>query len=401
MRTVIVFLIIALGAVFVSNAQSEKARLEQQRAAIQAQINEFDKLLTGAKKEERSVLSQVQTIDAKIAKTQEIINITNKQANLITRSINTNADEIKKLNTEIKALKKDYAAMIVKSYKAKNDQSRLMFLLSSENFLQAYKRVQYLNAYADYRKKQADEITVKSNLIADKNVELEKEKVQKAQILEQNKKLRKALNDDKLEQVVLLDEVKKNEKKYARQIRSKAKEIDKIDRQIRTIIEADIAASNKGKTGAVKNKFFLTPEAKELARNFQNNRGKLPWPVSEGVITRPYGVQPHPVLKNLPIQSSGYRFQTPNGARARAVFDGEVVQIVKQNNGILMVHIRHGNFTTSYGNMKNVSVRKGQKVNTLTQLGEIFTDRDGVTELHFAILEETQTQDPARWLLSK
>jgi len=401
MRSYLILLVAILGSSIFANAQTEKQRLEQQRAAVQAEINAFDKLLSGAKKEERSVLTQVQTIDRKISKTQEIINITNKQANLITRSIDTNTEEIKKLQTEIKALKADYAAMIVKSYKAKNDQSRLMFLLSSENFLQAYKRVQYLNAYADYRKKQADEITVKSNLIADKNVELEKEKIQKAEILAANQKLRNELKEDKSEQVVLLDEVKKNEKKYASQIRTKARERDQIDRQIRKIIEADIAASNKGKVGATKGKFFLTPEAKELARNFQNNRGKLPWPVAEGVITRRYGVQPHPLLKNLPIQSSGYRFQTPNGARARAVFDGEVVQIVKANNGILMVHVRHGNFTTSYGNLKNVSVRKGQTINTLTQLGEIFTDRDGVTELHFAILEETSTQDPARWLLSK
>ena len=401
MRAYLFLFIALLGGTFILNAQSEKARLEQRRAAVQAEINQFDKLLTGAKKEERSVLTQVQTIDTKISKTQEIINITNKQANLITRSINTNAAEIKKLNAEIKELKKDYAEMIVKAYKSKNDQSRLMFLLSSEDFLQAYKRVQYLNAYADYRKKQADEITIKSNLLSEKNTELEKEKVQKKEILAANQKLRNELKKDKAAQVVLLEEVKKNEKQYAGEIRTKARERDKLDREIRKIIEADIAASNKGKTGATKGKFFLTPEAKELARNFQNNRGKLPWPVSEGVITRRYGVQPHPVLRNLPIQSSGYRFQTPNGARARAVFDGEVVQIVKQNKGILMVHVRHGNFTTSYGNMKNVSVRKGQKVNTLTQLGEIFTDRDGVTELHFAILEETKTQDPASWLLSK
>ncbi len=401
MKICIYFIVFLLAGSFNAVGQSEKARLEQQRAAIQAQINQFDKLLTGAKQEQRSVLSQVQTIDAKIAKTQEIITITNKQANLITRSIKENTATIKKLNAEIKELKADYAAMIVKTYKSKNDQSRLMFLLSSESFLQAYKRIQYLQAYADYRKKQADEITIKSNLISEKNKALEKEKLQKAEILAANKKLRDNLARDKAAQVVLLNEVKKDEKKYAAEIRSKARERDKIDREIRKIIEADIAASNKGKVGATKGKFFLTPEAKELARNFQSNRGKLPWPVSEGVITRRYGVQPHPVLRNLPIQSSGYRFQTPNGAIARAVFDGEVVQIVKQNNGILMIHVRHGNFTTSYGNMKNVTVRKGQKVNTLTPLGEIFTDRDGVTELHFAILEELEPQDPARWLLSK
>jgi murein DD-endopeptidase MepM/ murein hydrolase activator NlpD len=228
---------------------------------------------------------------------------------------------------------------------------------------------------------------------------LEKEKIQKKEILAANEKQRSALKDDKSEQVVLLEEVKKNEKQYTAEIQQKAKERAKIDREIRKIIEADIAASNKGKVGATKGKFFLTPEAKELARNFTNNRGKLPWPVAEGVITRRYGNQPHPVLPGIQIPSNGLRIQAPNGTRARAVFDGEVAQVVKSRDGILAVHIRHGNYTTVYGNLKSVNVRKGEKVNTLTTLGEIFTDYGGVTELQFAILEEASTQDPARWIL--
>ncbi len=399
MKSIPYILLFFLAGIFSAQAQSERAKLEQRRAAIQAEINQYDKLLSSAKKDKRSVLSQVQTIDSKITKTQEIINITNKQANLITRSINTNAEEIKKLNAEIKELKKEYGEMIVKAYKSKNDQSRLMFLLSSEDFLQAYKRVQYLQAYADYRKKQADEITLKSNLLEDKNTQLEKEKIQKKEILAANEKQRAALKDDKAEQVVLLEDVKKTEKQYAAEIQQKAKERAQIDREIRKIIEADIAASNKGKVGATKGKFFLTPEAKELARNFTNNRGKLPWPVSEGVITRRYGNQPHPVLPGIEIPSNGLRIQAPNGTRARAVFDGEVVQVVKSRDGILAVHVRHGNYTTVYGNLKSVNVQKGQKVNTLTTLGEIFTDYAGVTELQFAILEEASTQDPARWIL--
>ncbi len=399
MKNYLLLLLLFLGSTAAVTAQSEKAKLEKRRAAIQAEINQYDKLLSSAKKDKRSVLSQVQTIDAKISKTQEIINITNKQANLITRSINTNADEIKKLNAEIKELKKEYGEMIVKAYKSKNDQSRLMFLLSSEDFLQAYKRVQYLQAYADYRKKQADEITVKSNQLEEKNTQLEKEKQQKKEVLAANEKQRIALKGDKTQQVVLLDEVKKNEKQYAAEIQKKSRERTKIDREIRAIIEADIAASNKGKVGATKGKFFLTPEAKELATKFTNNRGKLPWPVSEGVITRRYGNQPHPVLPGIEIPSNGLRIQSPTGARARAVFDGEVAQVVKSRDGILTVHVRHGNFTSIYGNLKSVNVQKGQKVNTLTSLGEIFTDYAGVTEMQFVILEEASTQDPAKWIL--
>jgi septal ring factor EnvC (AmiA/AmiB activator) len=399
MKSVLFLFLFFLAGIYTVNAQSEKAKLEQRRAAIQAEINQYDKLLSSAKKDKRSVLSQVQTIDAKISKTQEIINITNKQANLITRSISTNATEIKKLNAEIKELKKEYGEMIVKAYKSKNDQSRLMFLLSSEDFLQAYKRVQYLQSYADYRKKQADEITVKSNLLEEKNTQLEKEKAQKKEVLAVNEKQRVELKKDKSEQVVLLDEVKKNEKQYAAEIQQKARERAQIDREIRKIIEADIAASNKGKVGATKGKFFLTPEAKELARNFTSNRGKLPWPVGEGVITRRYGNQPHPVLPGIQIPSNGLRIQSPKGTSARAVFDGEVAQVVKSRDGILTVHIRHGNFTTIYGNLKSVNVRKGQKVNTLNTLGEIFTDYAGVTEMQFVVLEEASTQDPARWIL--
>ncbi|WP_194851510.1 murein hydrolase activator EnvC family protein [Nonlabens antarcticus] len=399
MKSFLLLMLFFIAGISTITAQSEKAKLEQRRAAVQAEINQYDKLLSSAKKDKRSVLSQVQTIDSKISKTQEIINITNKQANLITRSINTNATEIKKLNTEIKGLKKEYGEMIVKAYKSKNDQSRLMFLLSSEDFLQAYKRVQYLQAYADYRKKQADEITVKSNLLEDKNIQLEKEKIQKREVLAANEKQRIALRKDKEEQTVLLVEVRKNEKQYASEIQQKSRERAQIDREIRKIIEADIAASNKGKVGATKGKFFLTPEAKALARNFTNNRGKLPWPVAEGVITRRYGNQPHPVLPGIQIPSNGLRIQSPKGTRARAVFDGEVAQVVKSRDGILTVHVRHGNFTTIYGNLRNVSVHKGEKVNTLTSLGEIFTDYAGVTEMQFVVLEEASTQDPARWIL--
>jgi septal ring factor EnvC (AmiA/AmiB activator) len=382
-------------------AQSEKAKLERQRAKIQAQINEYDKLLKDARREEKSVLSLVNTIDAKIKRTQEIINITNKQANLITRNIDENTNQIAKLQEEIKELKAEYAQMIVKAYKSKNDQSRLMFLLSSEDFLQAYKRVQYLQAYADYRKKQADEITAKSDLLEEKNKELEQEKAQKKEVLAANQKQRAQLKEDKKEQEVLLAQVKKDEKKYAAEIRTKARERDRLDRELRKIIEADIAASNKGKVGATAGKFFLSPEAKALAASFNSNRGKLPWPVAEGVVSMRYGTQSHPVLPGIQIKSNGLRFQTPKNAKVRAVFNGEVVQIIKSpRTGILEVHVRHGNFTTVYGNLKSTSVSKGQKINTFTNLGTIFTDKSGTTETRFLVLKESSTQDPARWLLS-
>jgi septal ring factor EnvC (AmiA/AmiB activator) len=384
-----------------AKAQSNKSALEQRKAELQKEINQFDRLLKNVRKEEKTMVLLVETIDKKIARTQEIINITNKQANNLTRNIKANAAEIKKLNTEIKGLKAEYAEMIVKAYKSQNDQSRLMFLLSSEDFLQAYKRVQYLQSYANYRKKQADEITVKSVALEEKNVELESEKKEKTKVLALNKKQREALKVDKVEQENLLAVVRANEKEYAADIKEKAKERNKIDRELKALIAADIKASNKGRTGAVANKFFLTPEAKILANNFKSNKGKLPWPVEEGFVSMGYGVQAHPIFRTLTVDSNGLRLQSRAGAKVRAIFEGEVIRITKSKYGILAVYIRHGNYTSIYNNLRTVTVEKGDKVSTKDIIGEIFTSNSGETELKFVLMEDTETVDPAKWIARK
>jgi septal ring factor EnvC (AmiA/AmiB activator) len=381
------------------HAQSEQQKLEQRKVAIQREIDAANNLLEKAKKEKTNVLNVVNTINKKISNAQEIITITNKQANTIIRNIVTNKNEITKLEAEIKELKAVYAEMIVKSYKANNDQSRLMFLLSSENFLQAYKRVQYLKSYANYRKKQADDITLKSQQLASKTKGLETERERKAVILEENKKQRSELDKDKLQQNSLLAIVKKDESKYTAQIKIKNKERAAVDREIKRLIEADIAASNKGKTGAVAGKFFLTPEAKTLASNFKANRGKLPWPVDKGFIALGYGSQPSPILPSVQIQSNGLRIQTPEGTVVRAVFEGEVARVAKATNGVLTVYVRHGNYTTVYGNLRSVNVSTGEKVTTKQSLGNVFTDREGISELRFVLMEDTNTMNPASWIL--
>ncbi|MFT6196463.1 MAG: septal ring factor EnvC (AmiA/AmiB activator), partial [Nonlabens sp.] len=216
-----------------------------------------------------------------------------------------------------------------------------------------------------------------------------------------NKKQGIALKVDKVEQENLLAVVQANEKQYASNIKEKGKERNKIDKELKALIVSDIKASNKGKTGAVANKFFLTPEAKILANNFKSNKGKLPWPVEEGFVSRRYGTQAHPVLRSLTIDSNGLRMQSPSGAKARAIFEGEVMRITKSKYGILAVHIRHGNYTSIYDNLKQVSVEKGNRVNTKDIIGEIFTSNSGETELKFVLMQDTETIDPAQWIARK
>ncbi len=385
-----------VGSAF-AKAQSRED-LEQKKQAIQKEINQYDRLLRDVRKEEANIQLLVQTIDKKIASTQEVINLTDRQANMITRSIRENTAQIKELQEEVAVLKEEYAAMVVKSYKKTNDRSRLMFLLSSEDFLQAYKRVQYLNAYADYRKKQALEIQEKASLVEQKNRQLETEKKEKVAILASNRQQKKQLVADKKEQQTLIAEAQKDKKKYSQQLAEKTKERAEVIADIKKLVAADIAKSNKGKKNTVANKFFLTPEGKALANSFKENRGKLPWPVAEGFVSMKYGKQRSPIVPTATIMSNGLRFQAPQDAVARAIYEGEVVYVTRKKNGILAVHVRHGNFTSIYENLKSISVQTGDKVSTRDPLGTIFTDRSGVTELRFILMEDLKTVNPAGWL---
>lgn len=138
-------------------SQSKKQQeLEERRRELTREIQQIGVLLFEGKKEQKSVLSVVEDLDFKIKVRTNLISITNQQANLLTREINSNQTKISKLRVRLKALKADYAKMIVKSYKSRADQSKLMFLLSSTNFQQAYKRLQYIKQYANYQKLQAE-----------------------------------------------------------------------------------------------------------------------------------------------------------------------------------------------------------------------------------------------------
>lgn len=382
-----------------AKAQTEQQKLEARKADIQRKINQYTNLLKNVKKEANTMVILVEALNNKITSTQEIITITNKEANTITRKIKTNSTKIERLEKDLKAQKKAYASMIVRAYKSKNEQSRLMFLLSSEDFLQAYKRVQYLKSYADYRKKQAQEIATNTEQLKNINAQLVLDKKQKQKILAANKKQQKALLKDKKEQENLLAIVHNDQKKFATEVRKAIKQRADIDKKLRQLIAADIAANNKGKTGAVKNKYFLSPEAKALANKFVSNKGKLPYPVDEFIITRRYGEQPHPVLPGIKVYCAGFRLQTPENSPVKSIFKGTVNRIEKARNGILTVHVRHGNYTSVYRNLKSVVVQKGDVVNTQDELGTVFTNKAGVTEMTFVLMEDTNNVNPAQWIM--
>ncbi|MFT4699163.1 MAG: septal ring factor EnvC (AmiA/AmiB activator), partial [Flavobacteriaceae bacterium] len=246
MKNFHIYLFLALGLLMFTSlsAQSEKQkRLEEKRQSLINEITQINRLLFDTKKEEKSVLTQVENLNSRISTRENLIRITNQQANLLTREINENINNMEQLRNELKELKEDYSSMIVKSYKSKSQQSRIMFLLSSQNFLQAYKRVKYMNQYTKHRKKQGENINAKSELLKQLNIDLIAQKKDKKALIEENKIAKNELTKEKKDQEKLVATLKENEGKFASQIRKKQKEADKIDKQIDALIKAAIAAS--------------------------------------------------------------------------------------------------------------------------------------------------------------
>jgi septal ring factor EnvC (AmiA/AmiB activator) len=399
-----IFFIILIAFLFGSFAgvsQNKKQQeLEERRQELREEIRKINQLQQENKSKQKSQLSVIENYNYKISVLNNLIAVTNQQANLLTREINSNQKKITSLREELKVLKEDYADMIVKSYKNKNQQSRIMFLLSSNNFKQAYKRLQYMKQYAEHQKQQGQEIKKKSEELQSINISLLKQKEDKQKLISENREVQKSLEKERKQQRDLMVDIKKNINIYTAQLRAKQREAARIDKEINRIIREAIAKSNKKAGKSVSSKgFALTAEEKILASNFVSNKGKLPWPVVKGYVTLRYGTQPSPIDRSLTIKSNGVRITTERGAKVRAVFNGEVSEIIKLKNVNPIIMIRHGNYISIYKNLSSVYVKKGDKVTTKQQIGEVFTNPStGETILSFTISKGFSTVNPANWI---
>jgi murein hydrolase activator len=393
--------------------------LEERKAKIQLEIQEKEQLLQSVKSKEKSVVTQLQIQKEKIGLKEKLIKTTEKQTKLLGNDIYINQIKINQLNKELEQLRKDYTAMILKSYKSRSEQSRAMFLLSSENFLQAYKRAQYMKQYASYRKMQGQEIEGKTKQLVGYTNKIVVQKTEKEKLIAENENEKKELVKEKKEQEKIASQIQKQKGKIIAEIKKKQQETKKIDAQIQKLIRETIAAANK-KTAAAKAKanpktttaestkavessakIVLTSEGQLVANNFRANKGKLPWPVEKGAVSLPYGDQPHPVYRTLTVHNSGVEITTENGASARSVFGGEVTKVIKLSPLNIAVFIQHGDYFTVYQNLISVNVSVGDKVSTKQSLGKIRTNGDtGKTILKFLILQNTTYNNPASWLFN-
>ncbi len=401
MKERIFLLVMVLLSFGIGNAQTrEQKELEAKRARLQEEIKQINSLLSRQKKERQSVITEVEDLNQKIRVRQELIQVTNRQANLLNRQVNNNMKKIGDLRKELADLKDDYAETIRRTYKSRSRQNRLMFLLSSENFFQAYKRLQYMKQYADYRKEQGESIQTKTLELQNLNKELIAQRKEKETLIAENKKEHQSLEKERREQQDLIASIRKKESQYNSQITQKRRETQAIDRQIEKLIREAIVESNKKAGKSTSNATFaLTPEAKVIANNFAANKGKLIWPVEKGVKSKGYGEYSDPVYPAVKNFNNGVIIATQEGEKARAVFDGEVSAIIAVPGANKAVQLRHGNYITTYYNLGRIFVKKGQKISAKTELGEIFTSpSSGKTELKFFLYRDTNRLNPEEWI---
>ena len=390
-----------MGFVIIQAQQTSKKQkeLEAQRLRLKKEIKQINGILFNNIKTRKSALTQVEDLQVKLNVRLELIKVTNEQANLLTTRISINERNISTNRLELRNLKDEYANLIQKSYESKSLQNRLMFLFSSESFLQAYKRVQYLKQYASYRRKQGKAIANKTKLLQELNRILNNEKAEKILLIEENRLVQQQIEKDAQDQKSLIKTLEQKQTSLASQISKKEKQQKAIDREINRLIREAIAASNKALGKKRKKTFQLTPEAKLIADNFKANKGRLPWPLEKGVVVQGFGRQRHPVVKTTTIQSNGVILATEPLAQVRAVFEGEVMSVIVIKGSNPSVLIRHGNFITLYTNLAKLYVTKGEKVNAKQAIGEVFTNQQtGKTQFQFGIFNNVNALNPKEWV---
>jgi len=417
-RLFLTIFLIGISTLGMAQGGDQQRQLELRKAEIQKEIRELNALIKGENSKEKTVLSKIADSKTKIQLSEKLIATTNKQTRLITDDIYLNQLKINKLRRELTVLKEDYADMLVQAYKSRGDQSRIMFILSSQNFLQAYKRLQYMKQYASFRKIQGDEIRGKMTDLDATLAKLESQKKDKQKLLTESEQEKKNLEKDRQEQEQLVKSIQKDKKQYAAEINKKKKESKEIERKIDRMIRDAIAAANKktakktsseskattkAAAAAPANKIVLTKEGKIVSDNFKNNKGRLPWPVTRGTISDRFGTHAHPIFKNLETHNNGVDITTDSGAGVRAVFGGEVmsIQLISGTRNKI-VYLQHGDFITVYYNLASVNVGKGDKVSLKQSIGTAASNPvTGESVIKFLVLQNTTYLNPSSWITAQ
>jgi septal ring factor EnvC (AmiA/AmiB activator) len=383
-------------------AQKDKKELEAKKKKLQQEMANLNKMLDETTNNKEISLNQLITLNKKISVRQEIISTISYEIELLQGQISAGNDSIGSMQGRLDELKKEYARMVYDAYKNESAYSKLMFIFAADDFGQAISRMHYLQEYEEYRHKQALIIDSTKKELNQKVQRLQKKKDEKKDLLQSQEDEKGKLAQEKTDQQKVFSELQGKEKKLRQQIAEKQQAAKKLDEAIHKIIEEEIKKSTaKTSTKNPKNpEISLTPEAKALSKSFEGNKGKLPWPVVEGIVYRQFGT--YSPLPGISMTNNGVDISTTKGAVVRSVFEGLVTAVLDVPSSGKVVMIRHGEFLTVYANLKDVFVKQGDKVEIKKTIGTIlFNDTEEKTLLQFEIWKGQNKLNPEDWLFSK
>lgn len=423
----IVLLALSLSTVVYGQKFAAVRQLEQQRKEALADIEETNKLLQETAQTAKTSLNRLNLLSKQILSRKKVISLLNQELDEIEKDILNIQGQLRTLKRELGDKQTNYGKSMRGLYKRHSSQDKLLFILSAESFSQSMRRMRYLREYADWQKRQANDIVEKQAEISRKQAEMEKTRAEKRALLGTRQEESKKLESEEASQKEEVQLLNKRQKDLKADLQKKRRQAEALNRQIEKQIAEEIAraeaeakaareqAAAKGKpvpesknepireerVADTKGGYAMTKAEKQLSDNFANNRGRLPYPVAgRHTIVSTFGEQQHQELKYVRTSNSGIDIQTSPGADARAVFNGEVTRVFVvpgYNNSVI---VRHGNYLTVYSNLSQVYVKAGDRVSTRQAIGRIYSDpEDGnSTILHFQLWKEKTKLNPQPWL---
>ncbi len=416
----LLLLLIGFGVAF---SQNKKEDLQKQREEINAKIALTKKLIRESESNQKVTSSQLAILNEQLAYREQLLRNINRDIYNIDGEIGSKEANISNLNSELENLKKEYARMVVQAYKNRSSYDKLMYIFSSKNFNQAFKRLKLTQHYAATRKKHVAEIEETKTKISENIQALQADKQEKERLANAKEKEKKEIAQNKESQQQKLSSLQKEEKKLRDQQKKQESDRKKLTAKIEEIIRKEIEEARRkekeraeaeakknastGTAGAKPNDKSTTkpiaaaPEVVALSADFEKNKGTLPWPISSGVITQRFGKHPHASIAGIEVNSNGVDFVTEKDAGVYAVFGGTVTSIFSIPGAGQNVIITHGSYKTVYSGLTNVSVSVGDKVSTKEKIGNVLYDGEEYT-MHFEVwkvnAESGTAQNPESWI---
>jgi septal ring factor EnvC (AmiA/AmiB activator) len=385
------FLIIIILVSDIGSFAQTKAELEERRKATLNEIMYVDNMLKSTAKQKEESMNAIKIIGNKLNLRESVIRGMRDEINLFSDRIDLNSVAIGMMESDLIDLKNDYARAVINSYKAKKENPELVYILSAKDFNQGYKRLKYLQQVTKFRRRESEIIMELKDQIQTSKERLQNDLSRISDLKSREEKQKSLLQSEQNKKQAMVQSLSKKERQLRKELEEKKRVASKIESEIARIIEEEKKKVIKSDN---------TPEQKLIGENFAENKGRLPWPVEKGIITSQFGIQKHPVLKYVTEDNIGIEITSLGKTSVRSIFKGEVTSVFPIRGANMTVIIRHGKYLSVYQNIIDIKVKKGDKVETKQEIGNVFceTEKGNKAILKFMIFEENEKLDPESWI---